>query len=232
MENFDLKIEYPDPKLLPSKIADKIRELIILGKLKPGERLKENRMAVSSNISRQPIREALRILELEHLITIIPRKGAYVAEISLKEVKEIYAIRAMIDGYAARLAVSSITEQDLSELESVLDLMDRAIREGNFEKLIKYNLSFHQKIINLSKNDTLVKFYKSVLLPVRRYQRMGLSLHSSWIISLREHRNILKALTARKVEQVEKICREHALSAEKRLTDRLISVGIKGDNDK
>jgi DNA-binding GntR family transcriptional regulator len=232
MENFDLKIEYPDPKLLPSRIAEKIRELITLGKLKPGERLKENKLAESSNLSRQPIREALRILELENLITIIPRKGAYVSEISLKEIEEIYEIRAMIDGYAARLAVPSITRQDLDELDEVVDLMGEAVREDDFEKLIKQNLSFHQKIITLSKNDTLVKLYESVLLPVRRYQRMGLSLHSSWLVSLEEHRDILEALTSGDIEQVERVCREHALGAEKRLVDRLVSNRAEGDKEK
>jgi len=76
----DLKIEIPDSRLLTSRVADKIREFIILGKFKPGEKLVESKLAESLGISRQPIREAFRILELEHLITLIPRKGAYISE--------------------------------------------------------------------------------------------------------------------------------------------------------
>jgi len=204
-------------------VADKIRELIILGKLKPGERLVESKLAESLGISRQPIREAFRILELEHLITLIPRKGAYVSEISLKEIEEIYEIRAMIEGFAARLAISHITQKDISQLKSILNLMERSIRENNFKKVIKCNLSFHQKIISLSKNDNLAKVYKSILLPVRRHQKMGLSLHSSWMVSLEEHRSILEALNSRDIKRAEEMCREHVLKAEKRLIDRLIS---------
>ena len=219
----DLKIEIPDSRLLTSKVADKIREFIILGKFKPGERLVESKLAESLGISRQPIREAFRILELEHLITLIPRKGAYISEISLQETKEIYEIRAMIEGFAAQLAIPHLTQKDLSRLELIFDLMEKAIRENNLEKVIQYNLSFHQKIVSLSKNGNLAKVYRSMLLPVRRYQKMGLSLHSSWVVSLEEHREILEALNSRDIKRAEEMCRNHVLKAEKRLIDRLVS---------
>jgi DNA-binding GntR family transcriptional regulator len=219
----DLKIEIPDSRLLTSKVADKIREFIILGKFKPGERLVESKLAESLGISRQPIREAFRILELEHLITLIPRKGAYISEISLQETKEIYEIRAMIEGFAAQLAIPHLTQKDLSRLELIFDLMEKAIRENNLEKVIQYNLSFHQKIVSLSKNGNLAKVYRSMLLPVIRYQKMGLSLHSSWVVSLEEHRRILEALNSRDIKRTEEMCRNHVLKAEKRLIDRLVS---------
>jgi DNA-binding GntR family transcriptional regulator len=219
----DLKIEIPDSRLLTSKVADKIREFIILGKFKPGERLVESKLAESLGISRQPIREAFRILELEHLITLIPRKGAYISEISLQETKEIYEIRAMIEGFAAQLAIPHLTQKDLSRLELIFDLMEKAIRENNLEKVIQYNLSFHQKIVSLSKNGNLAKVYGSMLLPVRKYQKMGLSLHTSWVVSLEEHREILEALNSRDIKRAEEMCRNHVLKAEKRLIDRLVS---------
>ena len=218
----DLKIDIPDSRLLTSKVADKIREFIILGKFKPGERLVEIKLAESLGISRQPIREAFRILELEHLITLIPRKGAYVSKISLKETKEIYETRAMIEGFAAQLAISHITQKDISQLESILDLMEKSIKENNLKKVIQYNLYFHRKIVSLSKNGNLTKVYESMLLPVRRYQKMGLSLQSSWVISLEEHRSILEALNSRDIKRAEEMCRNHVLKAEKRLIDCLI----------
>ena len=219
----DLKIDIPDSRLLTSKVADKIREFIILGEFKPGERLVESKLAESLGISRQPVREAFRILELEHLITIVPRKGAYVSEISLKETKEIYQTRAMIEGFAAQLAISHITPKDLSQLEAILDLMGKSIQENNLQKVIQYNLSFHRKIVSLSKNDNLAKVYESMLLPVRRYQKMGLSLQSSWAVSLEEHRTILEALNSRDIKRAEEMCRNHVLKAEKRLIDCLVS---------
>ncbi len=219
----DLKIEIPDSRLLTSRVADKIREFIILGKFKPGEKLVESKLAESLGISRQPIREAFRILELEHLITLIPRKGAYISEISLQETKEIYEIRAMIEGFAAQLAIPHLTQKDLSRLELIFDLMEKAIRENNLEKVIQYNLSFHQKIVSLSKNGNLAKVYGSMLLPVRKYQKMGLSLHTSWVVSLEEHREILEALNSRDIKRAEEMCRNHVLKAEKRLIDRLVS---------
>lgn len=227
MESSNFKIQIPEPKLLTSTVADKIRELITLGKLKPGERLVETRLAEMLGISRQPIREALRILELEHLITIVPRKGAYVSKISLKKMKEIYDIRAMIEGFAARLAAYHLSGEDFSQLKSLFDLMSEAAQKSNFEKIIKHNLSFHEKIINFSRNDTLIEVYGSVILPVRRYQKMGLSLPSSWVLSLNEHRDILEALASHDAEQVEKMCRCHVLKAKDRLDKRLIATGIK-----
>jgi len=129
----------------------------------------------------------------------------------------------MIEGFAAQLAISHITPKDLSRLESILDLMEKSIRENDFKKVIKYNLSFHQKMVNLSQNGNLVKVYDSMLLPVRRYQKMGLSLQSSWEVSLEEHRKILEALNSRDIKRAEEMCRHHVLKAEKRLIDCLIS---------
>jgi len=129
----------------------------------------------------------------------------------------------MIEGFAAQLAISHITQKDLSRLESILDLMEKSIRENNCKEVIKYNISFHQKIVNLSKNGNLAKVYGSIILPVRRYQKMGLSLHSSWEVSLEEHRRILEALNSRDIKRSEEMCRNHVLRAEKRLTDCLVS---------
>lgn len=129
----------------------------------------------------------------------------------------------MIEGFAAQLAISHITQKDLSRLELIVDLMEKSIREDNLEKVIQYNLSFHQKIVSLSKNGNLAKVYRSMLLPVIRYQKMGLSLHSSWVVSLEEHRRILEALNSRDIKRAEEMCRNHVLKAEKRLIDCLVS---------
>jgi len=129
----------------------------------------------------------------------------------------------MIEGFAAQLAISQITQKDLSRLESIVDSMEKSMRENDFKKVIKYNLLFHQKMVNLSQNGNLVKVYDSMLLPVRRYQKMGLSLQSSWEVSLEEHRKILEALNSRDIKKAEKMCRYHVLKAEKRLINRLTS---------
>jgi DNA-binding GntR family transcriptional regulator len=129
----------------------------------------------------------------------------------------------MIEGFAAQLAIPHLTQKDLSRLELIFDLMEKAIRENNLEKVVQYNLSFHQKIVSLSKNGNLAKVYRSMLLPVIRYQKMGLSLHTSWVVSLEEHREILEALNSRDIKRAEEMCRNHVLKAEKRLIDRLVS---------
>jgi DNA-binding GntR family transcriptional regulator len=135
----------------------------------------------------------------------------------------------MIEGFAAQLAISHITTKDLSQLESIVDSMEKSMKKNNFKEVIKYNISFHRKMIHLSKNTNLAKVYESILLPVRRYQKMGLSLQSSWDVSLEEHKKILEALSARDTARAEEMCRNHVLKAKKRLTDCLLA-SRKGDD--
>ncbi len=206
---------------MSKKIADILRENIISGNIKGGEKLNESQLSGALNISRPPIREAFRILATEGLITLVPRKGAFVSKLSIREVKEIYEMKSMMESFATRLAIPLINEEELSEIDSILNLMEKKIKENNFKEIQRLNIKFHRKIIEMSKNQKLIYFYESIVLPIRRYQRVGLSAPSSWETSLAEHRNIVKAIRSKNVELAERLTREHTMTATLRVIDRL-----------
>jgi len=210
-----------DSKLMSEKVADILRENIISGNIQPGEKITENQVANTLNISRPPIREAFRILATEDLITLVPRKGAFVSKLSIREVKEIYEMKSMMESFATRLAIPTVEKKEISDLDSILNLMEEKIKENNFKEIQRLNIEFHRKMIEISKNQKLIYFYESIVLPIRRYQRVGLSAPSSWETSLTEHRNIVEAIRSRNIELAERLTQEHTMAATLRVINRL-----------
>ena len=208
-------------KLMSEEIADILRENIISGNLNPGEKVNEYQVAKLLNISRPPIREAFRLLAAEGLITLVPRKGAFVSELSIREVKEIYEMKSMMESFAVRLAIPVIGEKEVSGLDSILKLMEEMIKKNNFKKIQSLNIEFHRKIIEMSKNKKLIYFYESIIMPIRKYQRLGLSAPSSWKTSFKEHGDIVEAIRSRNIELAEKLTREHTMRATLRVIGRL-----------
>jgi len=216
-----IKTDLSAARLMSEEIADVLRENIISGNLNPGEKVNEYQIAKLLNISRPPIREAFRFLAAEGLITLVPRKGAFVLELSIREVKEIYEMKSMMESFAIRLAIHTVEEKKISEIDSILNLMEKNIKENNFKKIQKLNIEFHRKIIEMSKNQKLIHFYESIILPIRKYQRLGLSAPSSWEVSLGEHRDIIKAMRSKNIELAERLTREHTMRATLRVIEQL-----------
>jgi len=216
-----IKTDLSATRLMSEEIADILRENIISGNINPGEKVNEYQVAKLLNISRPPIREAFRLLAAEGLITLVPRKGAFVSKMSSQEVKEIYEMKSMMEGFATRLAVPITEEKEVSELDSILKVMEQRIKENNFKQIQRLNIEFHRKMIKMSKNEKLIRFYESIVLPIRRYQRLGLSAPTSWKTSLQEHNNIVEAIRSKDIELADKLCREHTMRATVRVIDRL-----------
>jgi len=216
-----IKTDLSAVKLMSEEIADILRENIISGNINPGEKVNEYQVAKLLNISRPPIREAFRLLAAEGLITLVPRKGAFVSKMSSREVKEIYEMKSMMESFAVRLAIPIINEKEVSELDSILRLMEGKIEENNFKQIQRLNIEFHRRMIKMSKNERLTRFYESIVLPIRKYQRIGLSAPASWETSFQEHRNIVEAIRSRNIELAEKLTREHTMRATLRVIGRL-----------
>ena len=216
-----VKTDLSATRLMSEEIADILRENIICGNINPGEKVNEYQVAKLLNISRPPIREAFRLLAAEGLITLVPRKGAFVSKMSSREVKEIYEMKSMMESFAARLAIPLLDEKEVSKLDSILNLMKEMIKKNNFKRIQSLNIEFHRKMIKMSKNEKLIRFYESIVLPIRRYQRVGLSAPASWETSLQEHRDIVEAIRSRNIELAERLTREHTMAATLRVIGRL-----------
>jgi DNA-binding GntR family transcriptional regulator len=217
----EIKPDLLESKLMSTKIAEILRENIISENLKPGEKINEYQLSRALNISRPPIREAFRTLTSEGLITLIPRKGVYVSKLSIREVKEIYQLKIMMESFATRLAIPIVEEKEILKLNSILNLMEERIKEDNFKEIQRLNIEFHKAMIRMSKNQRLINLYESIILPIRRYQRIGLSAPLSWETSLKEHRGINQAIKSKDINLAERLTREHTMSAMYRVIKRL-----------
>ena len=124
-------------------VCETLREAIRSGVLKPGERLMEIQLADELGVSRTPVREAMRKLELEGYVIMLPRRGTYVANISIRDINEVFEIRTTLDALASGLAAERITEEELEQLERLLVSIGENIETRNMKKVVEDDMEFH-----------------------------------------------------------------------------------------
>lgn len=197
---------------LSSRVFHTIRENILSGKYATNEELKEKSIGEELGVSRTPVREALRQLELEGLVTIIPNKGAYVVGISQKDIHDIYEIRSRLEGLCARWAADQITKEQLDELEENIYLSDFHSSKGNSEQVVELDNKFHEILYNASGSKEL----RHVLLDfhhyVQRVRKITLAVPDRALQSNEEHRKIVEALKKHDADQAEKLANEHMMN--------------------
>lgn len=141
---------------LVDQICRALRDNILSGRVKGGQRLLEDQIKNEYGISRTPLREAFRVLAKEGLVEIVPRKGTFVRGITRQDIEEHFPIRAILEGLAARLACSNLTQEDLSEMEALFQSMKNAAHKEDFVKYSKYHSTLHEIVITASRNESLI----------------------------------------------------------------------------
>lgn len=201
--------EVSDKYSLRGRVFSRVREDILSGKYKDSEELKENTIAQELGVSRTPVREALRQLELEGLVNIIPNKGAYVTGISEKDIHDIYIIRSYLEGLCARWACDHITEEQLEALEESIYLSEFHAKKGHHEQLVELDNKFHELIYEASNSKILEHVLSDFHHYVERVRKITLSSSARAEESNGEHKLILEAIRARDGEKAEKLAHEH-----------------------
>jgi DNA-binding GntR family transcriptional regulator len=196
-------------------------EAILSGRFKPGEHLVLEDLAEEFGTSRTPLREAIRRLQTEGLVDFAPHRGAVVAELSVEELIELYHIRAVLDGLAARLATNSLSGEDLTKLQDIFEKTRRELDPSNPVRFDEFNRTFHEIIYRASNAPFLYEMIISLYTQTGRYRH--LSLRSAGRIQevLDEHHRILDALVDRDAEMAERFAREHHENTAKVLVDLL-----------
>jgi DNA-binding GntR family transcriptional regulator len=185
-----------------------IREAIIDGRLLPGQRLKEEELARELGISRTPVREALLVLQSEGLVDAEPNRGAAVRAHDAADLDDLYQLRALLEGYAARRAASRITLEHIAGLWSSCDRFDK-INDRNVRELVKENLLFHNTILDAAGSARTAEMVRKVIeLPLVYMSYIWYSPDQKGI-SAHYHRQITKALEARDAERAEIVMKEH-----------------------
>jgi DNA-binding GntR family transcriptional regulator len=196
---------------LKDKAYSAIKEAILSLTLKPRTPLVENELARQLGISKTPIRDALVELEREGLVTKIPFKGTYVTEITLKDIREIFQLRAVLEGFAARLAAPLFSAEELEEMEKTLDAAEAALAQGDIALCNKHRSRFHNFIRNKANNQRLQATIHNLDDQYQRFRPMSYQIKGRPSKSLKEHRKILKALRAQDPLIAEEAMRDHIL---------------------
>ncbi|NLW58756.1 MAG: GntR family transcriptional regulator [Firmicutes bacterium] len=201
-------------KPLRELVFETLREAIIKGQLAPGERLMELQLAEELGVSRTPIREAIRKLELEGLVLMVPRKGAYVATFSMKDVVEVFEIRGALEGLAAALAAERITDEELEELQRQLVKSSELIEQADLNGMVEVDTGFHQILYQASRNQRLAQIINNLRDQIQRFRQTSLSYPGRMKSALEEHREIVDAISARDPELARRLAQEHIENAE------------------
>lgn len=186
-----------------------LRQAILKGELEPGERLMEIQLAERLGVSRTPIREAIRKLELEGLVLMIPRKGAEVAKISESNLRDVLEVRRSLEELAIDLACQRITEEELDELNKAEVDFKAAIENGDAMQIAQTDESFHEIIYNSTKNQKLVQILNNLREQMYRYRLEYIKDADKRQILMVEHEHILKALILRHIQEAKMAVREH-----------------------
>lgn len=220
MEDQYLHKEVTDKYSLRGRVFNKIREDILSGVYQENEELKENTIGSELGVSRTPVREALRQLELEGLVTIVPNKGAYVTGITKKDIHDIYMIRSYLEGLCAKWACEHITEEQIEALEEILYLSEFHARRGHHEQLVELDNKFHDEIYKASGSKILDHVLSDFHHYVERIRKITLSRDQRATKSNAEHAAILDAIKKRDGDLAEALAHEHIINTIKNISDQ------------
>ncbi len=204
---------------LRERIVDRLRQAIIAGDLPPKTRLMEPELARRLGVSRTPLREAIRHLEAEGLLTTVPRVGTFVTEVSPRDVDDTYAIRGVLEGLAARQAAENPDPGKADRLRPILAELAR--KTADYRLYHEAAGRFHEVIFLLSGNQRLQAMYQSLTHQVARFRTLSLAVPQRPTVSFREHRRIAEAILRGREAEAERLMRAHIEGARALLRRRL-----------
>jgi len=196
-------------------IFEHLKQAIISGVIPPGHRMVETRIAETMGVSRTPVREAIHKLEREGLLTKNAPSGFAVTDVSRQDIVECLGIRAVLEGYAARLATVRHTPEQLKPLIRKNEIFRKYLEEDNLDALPKVNTELHSIIYTLSGNPKLIKMINDIREQILRFRIMILRDRSLARASHKDHSDMLAMMQERREEEVERLVREHILRGQK-----------------
>lgn len=207
--DYNLKVTMNEYLPLRDVVFNTLRQAILKGELEPGERLMEIQLAERLGVSRTPIREAIRKLELEGLVLMIPRKGAEVAKISARSLRDVLEVRRALEELAIELACPRMTEEDLGELQKAQDEFKKAIADGDAMRIAETDEHYHDVIYSGTQNAKLIQMLNNLREQMYRYRLEYIKDADKRKILILEHERVLKAIRDRKVAEAKEAMREH-----------------------
>lgn len=190
----------PNPLPLTQLVANQLRDMIVEDKLKPGEWIREQDLASQLKVSRTPLREALKLLDLEGLIRLYPNRGAVVTELTFDDVKQKLEVLAALESLAGRLACQLATDEEIAEIQALHYEMCAAFSRKNRLEYFKLNQQIHTAIVATSRNKTLIDTHNRINAQLYRVRFQSNQQNSLWDTAIDEHEEMLKGLMKRDAE--------------------------------
>ncbi len=196
-------------KALYQEVADRLRQRIFRHELAPGQWIDEQVIAAELGISRTPVREALKVLAAEGLVTLAPRRGSFVTQISDKDLDDIFSVLILLEGHAARLAAERIDERAKARLKQLHEQLEAAFRAQDIDGFFDANQAFHREVQRLADNRWLLATIEDLRQKIKLSRHQSLFSSGRLEQSLGEHRALLQALLAGDSAASERLMREH-----------------------
>ena len=203
-----------NPRPLYEEVAERLRTSIFSHEFAPGDWVDEQALAIQYGISRTPMREAIKVLAAEGLITMKMRRGAYVTEVSKSDLSQIFTVLALLEGQACREVAKIATEKELDDLDSLHLKLERSAADRDLDLFFAINQQFHDKIQEICANPWMQRVILDLRKVLKLQRRDSLSKRGRLESSLLEHRKILSALLARDADLAEKLMKEHLLQGQ------------------
>ena len=200
-----------------------LRQAILHGELKPGERLMEITLAQRLGVSRTPIREAIRMLELEGLVTMIPRKGAMVAQITEKSLRDVLEVRRALDALSVELACERITEEELNALDAACESVRQAMESKDVTRIASADVDFHNIIFQAADNERLTAMISNLAEQMYRYRYEYIKDERNYDTIIQEHEAIRDALHKREKSTAADAVKNHIDTQEKSIILKISS---------
>ncbi|MEX2534541.1 MAG: GntR family transcriptional regulator [Trueperaceae bacterium] len=226
MPQSEPKVSLSDYRTVTDGVYAVLRKSIVHGQLKPGRSLRENALAKELGVSRTPVREAIRRLESEGLLTFHPRMGLVVTQFSRKELAEIYYIREALEGMSARLAATSATPIEIATLQQLYEDMRRAHERGNVDAMVQATSDFHHTVCEASGNVRLLNMISGLRDQLRQVQPTTLLDEARRQESLQDYRELLAAIESRDPDRAESAMRSHR----KRILELRLAAGSEDES--
>jgi DNA-binding GntR family transcriptional regulator len=200
-------------------VTTDLRHKIIRGVLTSGQRIKEVEIAREFNTSRPPVRESFKILESEGLITIRPRRGAFVSEITPKDIWEIYTVYGALTDLAVELAIEKVSAEDIGKLESCIKKMEEGVyhEPEDVHKYHKYHRIFHENILQIAENSRLTKICISLNNQTLKFSKIIYSNKEYRMATLQKHKEILETIRMKNRDQAKRVSYDHVMEGMKNL---------------
>ncbi len=213
MNEYDGNGDTSDKYSLSGKVFKKIRKDILSRRYQENDELKEAVIGEELGVSRTPVREAFRQLELEGLIRIVPNKGAYVTGISSSDVADIYEIRSLLEGLCARWATEKITKEKIEEMEETILLSEFHLAKEHYDQLIELDNRFHMQLYEACGSKMLIHLLKDFHQYVQKERQQTLSNRARSVAAVAEHKSIVEAIRKKDAQLAEKLADEHICNA-------------------